>query len=473
MTRAVAYSTAVALVLSLCGAGLLASTRAASGVGVALAATASPNPTVKCNLASTTTPVTRALLTSGMPCELRVVVNNPSRRDIQDAFDFYSWLAFLAVNSPANGGTIGADAPTVWESWSDLFSTMLPNGAPPPAFGSPVKAPAICPAGSGPVLQMIGKTPDTLEHPIISVSGQPLRTGPLIDQHGAYARYQIVLNEPMFQYIVDNKLYSKAVQGNFASPIVFPMGAVQNPTTGDGVLGAIVVKAAWKVLHAGDPADDPKRFHTISALVYTPADPNLGVKESCVARKMGLAGLHIVHKTRSDQQWIWTSFEHVSNVPKPADASSPSGHYNFFNPACPPSACPWNAPPPRPWNPSVEPFPKGFHSQIVRTTLLPDDAIVTRAKWNPQFRKLLAGTVWANYELVSTQWPRVHNDPVHPIGQPFPEYMANTTMETYVQASLKGISTPQSTSSCMQCHGNATTIFGRGSDFTFVLTRAH
>jgi hypothetical protein len=127
-----------------------------------------------------------------------------------------------------------------------------------------------------------------------------------------------------------------------------------------------------------------------------------------------------------------------------------------------------NAPPPQPWDPSVDPFPGGFHSQIVRTTAYPKEAVSSAALWNPQFRKALAGTVLPNYELITTQWPAQPTNPTDPNGAPFPIYAANATMETYVQGNV-----PQASSSCMACHGNATTMTGRESDFSFVLEKAH
>jgi hypothetical protein len=45
----------------------------------------------------------------------------------------------------------------------------------------------------------------------------------------------------------------------------------------------------------------------------------------------------------------------------------------------------------------------------------------------------------------------------------------NTTAETYVQGSV-----PQSSSSCIMCHNNATLAgSGRPSDFTYILENAH
>ncbi len=57
------------------------------------------------------TPITAQLLTTGLPCQQSVstnglLANNPLG-NLQRGFDFYSWLTFIALNSPADGKTIG------------------------------------------------------------------------------------------------------------------------------------------------------------------------------------------------------------------------------------------------------------------------------------------------------------------------------------------------------------------------------
>jgi hypothetical protein len=54
----------------------------------------------------------------------------------------------------------------------------------------------------------------------------------------------------------------------------------------------------------------------------------------------------------------------------------------------------------------------------------------------------LAGTVWANYRLVTTQWPG-------PTGQFIPCQVTNAVAETYIQNRNAG--------SCMRCHAAALT----------------
>ncbi|GAA4641587.1 hypothetical protein GCM10023115_00840 [Pontixanthobacter gangjinensis] len=393
---------------------------------------------------------------SGLPCTVGFGdITEFNLANLQIAFDFNSWLTFVALNKKS-GDSIE------WQGWQDLGSLMLADGAAPPPFGEAVPAPEICTGGAkgAPVLQMISKTPIT---PTASISGEPLNTGPLIDQNGKYARYQILVNEPMYNYIVANDLYSRAGQAAFSDEIEFPAGKME--PDGKGVLGAIVLKVSWKVMGEGD---DPAAFQSVTGYVYTPASQ--GEPATCVTEQLGLVGMHIVHKTDAEPQWLWGSFEHVANVP---DTPTSDGHFNFYNPSC--SDCDVNTQPPQPWSPSVEPFPGDFRSQIMRTTTYPKEALDSAGRWNSQFQAALGNSVLANYKLVTTQWPTDAKSKTDPSGAPFPLFAANSTMETYVQATRSGngwINTPQATSSCMACHNNATTTDGKESDFSFVLEKA-
>src|SRR5262249_8730786 len=53
------------------------------------------------------TPIAPSLLPSGQPCQQVVTINglvpNTPLPSLQRGFDFYSWLTFIALNSPADG----------------------------------------------------------------------------------------------------------------------------------------------------------------------------------------------------------------------------------------------------------------------------------------------------------------------------------------------------------------------------------
>jgi hypothetical protein len=86
---------------------------------------------------------------------------------------------------------------------------------------------------------------------------------------------------------------------------------------------------------------------------------------------------------------------------------------------------------------------------------------------NKTMQQKLAGQVWANYRLVTTQW---HNPP-DPDTDPttfIPPKLTNTVMETYIQTG----------GSCMLCHKSAMTA-GAGptgmpasANFSYFLQKA-
>lgn len=395
---------------------------------------------------------------------------------LQANFDELSWQTFIALNWPAldngkpdTGVTIGQqDAATVWESWKESYQIFRAKGQTPLPWDAPATLPEACKSlKPGRLLQQMGKVPDVLDEFI-----QPFESGPLVDQNGVYTRNEIVVNQSMFDGIVDNGLYSiegqqKFFAANANNTVAFSCGSPQA-----NQVGAVMVKASWKVL---GPNENRGSFHTVDALVYTPgnSDPGKGpiVKDACVAESVGLVGLHIVHKTASAPQWVWSTFEHVNNVPeKTTPPGERVGPYLFYNAA---SKSEINQPPPRPWNPAVMATP----SQIVREVPLTEATRQLNLTYQKLLRTANPQSVWANYQLISTQWPTdappgCKISAANPLGSPAPSFLANATLETYIQGTV-----PQASSSCMACHGNAATHVTESqrtsfADFTYLLERA-
>jgi hypothetical protein len=429
------------------------------------------------------TPITRDLLISGQPCQQKVDIkglvgdDKPGRpmANLQRGFDFYSWLTFIAMNSPADGEVIGqgprpgGDGLTKWEvlqNYRPLADVMLSKGEKPIWGASNV--PELCKpfAGSGKIVFQLGE----------EAFNQPFKTGPLIDQDGNYALFDILMNQPMFDYIVDNGLYSKEGQQKFGAIVEFPSG--NNPGKDEngadipGRMGAIMLKVSYRILDPDKNQNLLSQFHTSDALIYFPGPPATKTGPACVEKKLGLVGFHAGHKTNFAPQWVWTSFEHVSNAPDAADVSNNNllPRYNFFNAACKKDCAAKNDTPPQPWDPDTSLKFKGdYRSQVVREKMVPTFILKEVADLNKSFRAILKGTVWENYVLLATQWPSDHASKTDPLGAPAPTYLANTTLETYSQGRI-----PLASSSCMACHGNATThhVHATASDFTFILEKA-
>jgi len=447
------------------------------------------------------------IMETGIPCQETVTGDGPEGtkktqlQHRQRGFDFYSWLTFIALNSPADGRTrIDKSMPNTKAVWEDrknfkqLLDVMLPDGA-ASKWDDPKKAPPECENQFKPDTDM------GIE--IIEESyNQPFRTGPLIDQQGNYALFDILMNREMFDYIQKHKLYSKPEQQseeNSKLKVDFPAG--KNPTKGEiegGHPGGIIIKVSWKIL---DSEAEKRKFHTVDAVISMLPDRG-STQRQCVRKTLGLVGFHVMHKTETRLQWIWTSFEHVDNVPEESEVGKRRS-WNFYQ-FCNTRACPAvNQTPPRPWEPKPSlglKFDGPFRSQIVRKTPLTEDT----KRMNKKFQEIVRGSVWENYMLLSTQWPSDFRcaakkspesgpDPNTDLEKepdmncaPAPTFLANSTLETYSQGNV-----PLASSSCMACHGNATSYqssppaadqfdadgkpkakFFNQTDFTFMLEKA-
>jgi len=419
------------------------------------------------------------VLSPAIPGDANVTAQTVSIDAFQPDFDVYSWNTFIALNWPpgldGNGDpkkTIGqnGDNDTVWEHYRDVRDVFLPGGTKPTWSGPPQPVPdegkALYKPGMR-VLTQVGKTPT-----VLTDFSQPFNTGPLIDQNGIYTRFEILINKPMFDYILNNSLYSKAGQKVFTPPVKFTCGTLGS-NGNPGVEGAIMVKSAWKVIKASEKP----RFHSEDALVCSQASQNPKYPATCSVKTMGLVGLHIAHKTQNASQWLWSTFEHVDNAPTDADVASGKlkPKYSYYNPKCDAKSCPANQIPPRPWNPTKV---SSFHSQVVRNDLFNFPIYASSAAVrNADAKKLLVGvnakSIWQNYVLISTMWPtnpgKCAAAPGDPLGTPAPTFLANTTLETYLQRKPPQ---PNVSSQCIECHNNATMTVPVPSDFTYILQRA-
>lgn len=412
------------------------------------------------------------VISTEIPLNITVTKSPPTLESLQHDFDVFSWQTFVALNwnsdsagNPNKNVKFGDKESelTVWQAWKSSREIFLPNGAKPNAWGEVENLPVSCEALTKDQLEkgiisltQVGKTPNVLDE-----SGEPFQTGPLIDQNGQYTRYEILTNKSMFDYIVVNELYNQQGQEIFGKKADFPVSQFTDSTKtaapNSSKVGAIMVKASWIKMEG---KYDPSRFHTAYALVYDNPHEQAGVKAACSLVKVGLVGFHIAHKTNTDPQWVWSTFEHVDNAPTQGEAAD-KPFYNFHDKN---STYPVNEPPARPWNPAI---PYTTPTKVERVIPLDDDVKVLNKKYQDAFRRIVPNSVWANYELISTQWPTDPESVSDGTGRPAPTFLANTTLETYIQGKV-----PQTSSNCIACHNNAGMTNAKASDFTYLLQRA-
>lgn len=356
-------------------------------------------------------------------------------------FDDFSWRSFVAVVWPAKAGergvpdtsaTVGADGPRVFDTYKSAWEIFHRDGS-APADWNTYEASHFNACGQAVefgdlVLASFSKFDD------IGQADFGTLVGPLVAQNMTYTRYLTGFNKGEFEEINNNKWYLRENLGTQAKPLTF-----QN--------GALDVKSAW--IDMTDVAH-PERYYIRDAWV-------MRSDGSCPKIKVGLVGLHIVQKTPSRPQWIWSSFEHIDNISQ-TGAQAPFT-FNDGSGEAMPDNNPIKFPPPNtpPLKFNVERL-KPIHPSTQRT--------------NAAYRQALAqqNSVWQFYQLVMTQWPLQKNPPEPiPPSQPgtpnstFPGLgsdgtaFSNVTMETFDQNSIRR--------GCMACH-NATKV---ESDFLWVL----
>jgi hypothetical protein len=391
------------------------------------------------------------VISSTIPSSVSIV-GATSPETARPFFDYFSWQSFVALNWPAaigadgrpvrgqpnigQGANIGQQGIRVWESYKADWELFRPKEVPPSDWTSyelpdPGSTNPCGVVDDSKMLVMMTKMDSTLD------GINQANSGPMVDQNRNYLRYEIHVNRPYYDQVVSNKWFT--FKGQSQKPNIFPDGVME-------------IKAAWKELVKGK--DDPAKFYTVNALLVEP-----GVKLSCRPAEMGLVGFHIANKVPGFKQWVWSTFEHVDNVPD--GAADASVKYSLNNgTSTPPSVKGFDhlpdtlvdlsQPLPIITDPRREPV------QVSRVTPISPagQQTPTTDQINADWRKALVGTIWSNYRLVITQWPTDQNDGDH-AGVPFPKNsVANVTMETYLQKR-----------SCITCHFSA-----RDEDFSFLIS---
>jgi hypothetical protein len=339
-------------------------------------------------------------------------------------FDDYSWKSFIALVWPSVAGKRGmpdpskpvtSPGPRVFETYKALGEVFHIDGSAPAAwdgFDVPGMNPCSVSTGFGDVvLASFSKFSD------LGQAGFGTLIGPLVAQNGTYVRYLTSFNKVEFDQILTGKWY---LRSNLPAAITFSNNGLD-------------VKSAW--IDASN-IRHPERYYTRTAWVL---DPQTG---KCAQTTVGLVGLHIVQKTPSRPQWIWSTFEQVDNVP-PGQADSAGGF--GFNDGI---GTPMPTSNPYPISPLILPTPAPFN--VERTKPIHASTQQT----NAAYQKLLQGqnSVWQFYQLVMTQWPLRPNSPQTPGTPPntFPGQgsdqtaFANTTLETFEQGNIR--------TGCMNCH---------------------
>lgn len=364
--------------------------------------------------------------------------------DQQCARDFQSWQIFAALSWPGKivptpGGVsvveadpaakVGDGGDRVWELWMDPDAVFLPGAVKPqwtPGQGAPVK----CPQGAT-GKAMVGR----LAKASVAFDLDPddfftaTVEQPLIDQDLNYVVFEIRLNQAEVGWVVDNTLYQREVVDGLTRNLVLPSDAIET-------------KAAWRILPDDMPEAQKARYYRQRATIVLDAAHVEGGGSGgpvCIQRELGLIGLHIRHAS------LWSTFEQIDNVDAHGDVPP-----TLNDPGC--QTCATNV---APTDKSGKPIPsadykwrlegpsagalQGFPNVPAQITLAPGQAEFINAALNTWWQEtVLAGTVWANYRLITTNW--IENES----SQPRPSL--NTSLEPFLP------SNPSLPNACIDCH---------------------
>jgi hypothetical protein len=384
-------------------------------------------------------------------------------------FDDYSWRVFIALVWPAKIGSDGlpergspdpglmlesasqqhtVEGPvTVFETFKADWETFQGPNKPSPWEQYDDKS--ACPqAKRGDfILAQISKFGDAAALNEARVQGA---ASVLVSQNGQFVRYLLAYNKEEFNKIRDNSwfLLSKVTEDADAGRLAFDPGSIS-------------VKSSWIDM---TNVPHPERFHTRTAWLLDPFS-----RGPCKKMTVGLVGLHIVQKTPRRAQWIWSTFEHVDNVPPPGYAPplpkpKPRASFTFNDGTGKPM--PRTTPgkyrygnviaagkPPLPVNIlRLNPINSDIDNQVPDRSTTETNFLWRRALHDQN-------SVWQYYQLVMTQWPigradsgenpHVPGTPGHTLpGSIFDKSaFANTTLETWPQTDINH--------GCMNCHTGA------------------
>lgn len=453
------------------------------------------------------------------PPTLSAVVPGDTPINDQASINCFAWQEFIALNWLASGGPpssfgrSGDFAQVAWEKFIDISNLRIylrnVRPAEEPAASDELPVPDTCPADETVTLTLRQTSKFSIEFDPVNATGQAFPLGApawLADRDGNPVFYQILISEQEYEFIRSNGLARPGNQYSrlaFGTHVDMPRGVI------DGDVGSIEIKAAWLALPpGGDEARWRDRYKLARAHVYDEGDGD------CQVRTVALVGLHIIHKTTSNPQWVWATFEHVENAPDNdavAGGAPVADHYRFWSdkcteravpeacrtlkvaeckpkvPAATTTSCKPNTAPGYCldlFNEQCPPYP----IQVTRVTPIAESGDNLVRQINAAVQKLIrngAGpdSVWQYYELVGTVWsgsPVEQNSrgsipPLAPLSiagmrpnvNALP--LANTVLETYVQ-----------TSTCLSCHQaaqiavtNSSGSLNYAADYSFVLQSLH
>jgi len=364
---------------------------------------------------------TRSLQPLQQPAQLRPgIPSDVAGPPTQDTLDTFSWQLFVALNWPTKDGqadratTIGqaSATPRVWELYTDPIDL----------FQSSSLCPDEKPSADTKRLRMSRDKTGAVDGLDVQAGSQ----WPLIDQSRNFALVEIAVNDVHKEYIAANGLTTpRGIQRHAQTgAIVFPDQSME-------------VKAAWRLFPEATDPQTLARYYTRRAVICVSNEQSRTGQPLRIEGTVGLVGLHIVYKTRSQRRWIWSTFEQVDNYEiayKPVPGLRPtfSNGGDLLDPNRQPQ------PPPAPgslyrWSPT-QPTADAFSpTQVARCPNEPALPSLANTRWQAALAGVagVQNSPWQYYRLNTTQWFD-SADRLQPKNKDGVAVSRNSTLETYL-----------------------------------------
>jgi hypothetical protein len=346
----------------------------------------------------------------------------------QADFDNFAWQVFVALNWPTKNGRVdrqhligqAPEAPRIWELFTDPI-TILKNEANNQILNVSVPNDSKLLYLSRKRIERITGSDDSSNDP--QNDQQAGSAWPLIDQNKNFAVYEIRINDKETIYITSNHLTDYKKLKDYKKPIVFPAGSLE-------------VKAAWRILPDNTPDNIKQRYHVRKAVIAVTKDISSTGAAFQTKATVGLVGLHIAYKSKSQPRWIWATFEQADNYAVPVSLgfkptfSTGSADQNDAN------RQPTPAPPLKGeylWSPP--PLPTANTYTPTQVARCPNEIALPSAV-NAKWQGLLAGvpgvenSPWQYYRLNAVQW--FDGPKLFPKNQDGIAISRNSVLETYL-----------------------------------------
>ena len=203
----------------------------------------------------------------------------------------YAWDLFLWLNSPENSSA------KRWENWKPTSEVFLDNGATPRQWDT--KQQPAQPQES--VMEKARKMRLDMSRPFHNLDAYIQVDGlPLMDKWKNKVRYQLLMNQHTFEYILDKGIFNIDGQVALAASkqeANFPWSSWE-------------LKTSWIWLGDDNAYSEVKPYYYVVNAYYQKFDRD-GNPDGWEVGRAAMAGMHIINKTLPN--WVWITFENVKN----------------------------------------------------------------------------------------------------------------------------------------------------------------